>query len=1186
MRILLSVVFVLLSVVEICGQTLKMSVHEPIPISASDELTCLFFDHNGMMFIGTGTGLKSYDGYKQSYIRSNIGNSDILPDNHVTCITEDKKHRLWVGTMNGLVRIDSRTGMTEKYILNNDDKKVIYALFTSSDGTVWIGTDAGLCFYDEKKNKFVLCGEQNTWVKEYGKKKRKIGGSYAVKSIVEDKHGNIYVGTWGHGLLKFNRKEHTMYGYQQINERNIAFSLFLDNKERLWIGTWRFGLIRMDNPGNPENPQIYNYYHNEPWFDNYYRMTEDTITNTLWACSRDGVSIVDLNEPNKQPSNYTMAGEKEKVSLGFGIDIAKDRNGKIWIATIYDGLIQINAERNLFQNWKISVNDMPMKINSVSALYTDNGKDIWIGTRPFGLASYNKQTKDARFVQNMPMFTGVPSLSKTSTFTSIERRYNGEIWFADNFYGVVVIKPDKTTQLRDENFYPFMKDHHVKTIFQDRNNVMWLGCGSNITIVYPNEKGLVLNVKDKDRNLSNIDVTHITDDSKGNVWISTRNDGIIKVTGSIFKPEKLKFHIYSKGDVQRNYNLTSVTACFEDSRQRLWAISMNDGLFKYDEEKDAFISVRDLYNIACAKVYAINEDEFGNLWLACDNSLKRLFIDDKDNATLASYNSYDGIGDILFQPNATFKYGNELMFGTKEGFFSFYPSEILKNTEKETSSLLVTEIYFNDQAWEDLEGKVKEEVSKLAPSYTKELTIPSDIEKFAVEYAILSYGNQDKCRYSYKLTGYDDEWHYQDADRHIASFQNLPAGTYYLEIKASDHNGKWIGLGYNIKIRILPPWYKSWWAYSLYLILFTVMLFIGIVAYRRHLDTENKLKMAEIFTNIIHELLTPLTTVSAALDDIKEKVPQYASSYFMAQNNINRVTLLLRQMLYENKFIEYKIGRDSIVKLFNTENSVENSAKDQSKPSTAGSSVLIVEDDKELLEVMGNIVGRHYNVFKSKNGEQAMKIVWKEKLDIVVSEVMLPMMNGIELTRNLKSNSDYAQLPVLLLTSKISEKDKKDALAAGADECMTKPFEMEDLILRIDNLIRNRRIVHTRILKQLSLKVETKHTSDPDANFILNATECVIKHLADANYDRDSFARDMFVSPSTLYNKLRSITGKNVSAFMNHIRLREACRILEAEPNITINELALRVGFNTPKYFSKCFKKEFGVGVKDYTFKQ
>ena len=253
----------------------------------------------------------------------------------------------------------------------------------------------------------------------------------------------------------------------------------------------------------------------------------------------------------------------------------------------------------------------------------------------------------------------------------------------------------------------------------------------------------------------------------------------------------------------------------------------------------------------------------------------------------------------------------------------------------------------------------------------------------------------------------------------------------------------------------------------------------------------------------------------------------------------------------------------------------------------------MVEDNEELLALMLQVLSKTYHVFTAKNGKQAMNIIMKEKLDLVVSDVMMPIMDGIELTKQLKSDKSFWQLPIILLTAKNKEEDKTEAYAAGADAYITKPFKFEELEVRINALLANRKKMIEKIQAEVSLQTNTEsetqtalHLSNPDQAFITRATEVVMQHLADGDYNRESFAKDMVMSESTLYNKVKATTGQTVIAFITSIRLKEAQRIIQSNPNILISDVATQVGFNTPKYFSKCFKKEFDIFPKEYAEKQ
>ena len=246
--------------------------------------------------------------------------------------------------------------------------------------------------------------------------------------------------------------------------------------------------------------------------------------------------------------------------------------------------------------------------------------------------------------------------------------------------------------------------------------------------------------------------------------------------------------------------------------------------------------------------------------------------------------------------------------------------------------------------------------------------------------------------------------------------------------------------------------------------------------------------------------------------------------------------------------------------------------------------LLIVEDNAELLMLMRQLLKSSYCVYAAKNGREALDIIHQKELDLIISDVMMPEMDGYELTKAVKSDPNYSHLPIILLTAKTQEEDEQEALLLGADEYLTKPFRLKDLKLRIDNIIENRKRIqaeyHQETADDARRIVTAPNTLDEE--FLSRVLECIYSHLDDDTYDREALAADMGASPSTIYNKLRSITGLNVSGLIRDVRLKEAHRLAQTDPTLRVSDLAYKVGFRDPRYFSTCFKKQFGVQPKEF----
>ena len=289
------------------------------------------------------------------------------------------------------------------------------------------------------------------------------------------------------------------------------------------------------------------------------------------------------------------------------------------------------------------------------------------------------------------------------------------------------------------------------------------------------------------------------------------------------------------------------------------------------------------------------------------------------------------------------------------------------------------------------------------------------------------------------------------------------------------------------------------------------------------------------------------------------------------------------EQIDEQHKIDFNIPKNAIVDIKSVVPDINANTDDDTNDEDSYK-VLIVEDNLELLMLMQQLLKSYYRVYIAPNGVEAMKIVQDKEIDLIVSDVMMPEMDGYELTRTIKGDANYNHLPIILLTAKKLAEDETEGLQAGADDFLTKPFRLKDLKLRIDNIIENRKRMQTEFSQKSADDTRQKVAKPltPDEIFLNRVLDFVHQHVADEDYDRDALAADMGASASTLYNKLRAITGMNVSAFIRDVRMKEARRMAEENPNLRVSDLAYSVGFHDPRYFSTCFKKQFGIQPKEF----
>ena len=260
-------------------------------------------------------------------------------------------------------------------------------------------------------------------------------------------------------------------------------------------------------------------------------------------------------------------------------------------------------------------------------------------------------------------------------------------------------------------------------------------------------------------------------------------------------------------------------------------------------------------------------------------------------------------------------------------------------------------------------------------------------------------------------------------------------------------------------------------------------------------------------------------------------------------------------------------------------------------------SILLVEDNVELLMLMRQLLSHRYRVTTAANGKEALDYVYHNSVDLIISDVMMPGIDGNELTRRIKSDPNLSHLPIILLTAHGNEEARQQSMLLGADEFIVKPFRLGDLQLRIDNILENRR----RLMQNLSMNSHASSNADgngsaddatssssstramrADEEFMARIAACVKRRMSDSDFDRIQFAAEMNMSESLLYSRLRKLTGKSVSAFIREQRLLEACRLIKENPEMRVSDLTYRVGFRDPKYFATCFRQEYGVQPSEY----
>lgn len=357
--------------------------------------------------------------------------------------------------------------------------------------------------------------------------------------------------------------------------------------------------------------------------------------------------------------------------------------------------------------------------------------------------------------------------------------------------------------------------------------------------------------------------------------------------------------------------ITNAVLCIHlDRFGRLWAGTEGGGLYLYNRNKGEFEEKTRAYSIPGDVIVSIEEDKSGNLWLGTISGLVKLYVAAVGNDfSTRIYTSADGLQDN-FIVNSSCSRNGELFFGGHKGYNSFFPDKM--EIPSQETNFLITDIKIFNHSFSNLPVELQQKISPVMPTYTSKIELPHKYNNFSIEFAALTYKNPELNRYAYRLQNFDRDWQYTDADRRFAYYNNLPSGTYTFQLKATNENGEWSGYVRELTVVVLPPFWATWWAYLLYVIIVSV---IGVSIYRtakNRILLRNALRLREIekakaeelnhaklqfFTNITHELLTPLTIISATVDELKTQAPSHNDLYTVMNSNIQRLIRLLQQIL-------------------------------------------------------------------------------------------------------------------------------------------------------------------------------------------------------------------------------------------------------------------------------------------------
>jgi YesN/AraC family two-component response regulator len=239
--------------------------------------------------------------------------------------------------------------------------------------------------------------------------------------------------------------------------------------------------------------------------------------------------------------------------------------------------------------------------------------------------------------------------------------------------------------------------------------------------------------------------------------------------------------------------------------------------------------------------------------------------------------------------------------------------------------------------------------------------------------------------------------------------------------------------------------------------------------------------------------------------------------------------------------------------------------------------VLVVEDNTDVREYIKDSINKDYDVVEAINGEQGLRKAEKYIPDLIIGDIMMPKMDGYEMTKRIKQDEKTSHIPVILLTAKSDKESKLEGLELGADDYLTKPFDTKELLARMKNLIEGRKLLHQKFTSgTFEVKsIDKPNLSAIDEKFIEKILTVINEHLSEEEFSIEDIAMEIGMSRAQIYRKIKALTGKSPSLYLRSVRLSKAKEMIR-ERKGTISEISYRVGFSSPAYFSRCYREEFG----------
>lgn len=845
-------------------------------------------DDQGYMWFGTKYGLSRFDGYSFKSFQCQKGIPGSLGNNFIRKVFKYDAKTFWIGTEEGIYIFDLETEKFNLFTPIGDH--FIYDIIRSKSGDIWIATkDKGIYQFQVKSRKLINFSISSP---------HKISLNEVTK-LVQDDSGDIWIGTYGQGIDVLNTSNNHVRHYRAspLNGKlssNAILDLYKDGKGNIWIGTMAGGLNVWNK--NTDSFKVYQKSARNSISDNIVRTIYEPKPGLLYLGTEKGLNIFDLEK-----QHFTAYQNKNNDPFSINDDavynVFKDKEGGIWVGTFFGGLNYYHQSSLGFEFYYPSGVKNSLSGDAVSAFLETSPGNMWVGTEDGGLNFFSASEKTFK---RFPFSTAQDSLSYHNIHALYQDK-KGNVWVGMYTGGLNILNP-KTGKVKRYKNNPSdpnsLSDNSVYSIDEDREGRIWISTISGLNL-YDKEKDRFIRIKGK--NIEKSCIYQVYQDRNHVIWIATYDNGLIKMDQN----QKLTQYTYSKKKGSVNSN--KIICILDDDIGNLWLGTDGGGLNVLNKKTGTF-KVYDEGNWKkSAVVYGIVRDSYGKMWFSTNNGIYEI---DPKAKNKRSFGKWDNLQTQQYNYKAFYKDSSgKLYFGGIHGFNAFYPDQI--NNVVTTPRISFTNFQLFNK---DLNLNAEDSPLEKSINYTHEIVLTHEQSVLSLEYASLSFIAPDKIQYAFKMDGFDKNWNNVGSQRK-ATYTNLPAGDYVFRVKETDELMHSNGYSSSIKIKILPPFYRTKTAYIFYLIVLVVTsLFLRKYIYDKE-RKRNEMKLERLknkseqdfykqkidfFTAMAHEIRTPLSLIIAPLERLlakKQEDPESLDQLQVMEENSDRLLSLVNQLL-------------------------------------------------------------------------------------------------------------------------------------------------------------------------------------------------------------------------------------------------------------------------------------------------